>query len=99
MLILLCECNYNVLMVKMMKATLRKMGNSQGVLIPKGIISQLGIDGDLDMSIENESIVLRKPSNPVRAGWAEASKKLAVAGDDKMVWPEFSNIEDAALTW
>ena len=83
----------------MMKTTLRKMGNSQGVIIPKGVITQLGIDGDLDISVENNAIVLRKPLNQVRTGWAEASKKVAAADDDKLVWPEFGNRGDAVLTW
>lgn len=44
-----------------MKATLRKMGNSQGVLIPKAIIDLLGIEGDLEMAVEDGAVVLRKP--------------------------------------
>ena len=46
-------------MERVMKATLRKMGNSHGVLIPKVIIEQLGIVGDLDMRIEGGALVLR----------------------------------------
>lgn len=86
-------------MVKFMKATLRKMGNSQGVLIPKAIIAQLGIDEDMDMSVENDAIVLRKADKPVRHGWFDASKKIAAAGDDVLVWPEFGNAEDAEWAW
>lgn len=82
-----------------MKATLRKMGNSQGVLIPKAIIAQLGIGEDMNMSVENNAIVLRKADKPVRHGWFEASKKIAAADDDVLVWPEFSNSEDAELVW
>ena len=80
-----------------MKATLRKMGNSQGVLILKAIIAQLGIGEDMNMSVENNAIVLRKADKPVRHGWFEASKKIAAADDDVLVWPEFSNSEDAEL--
>ena len=82
-----------------MKATLRKMGNSKGVLIPQAIIAQLGIAGDLDMSVESNAIVLRKPEKPVREGWAAASQALAAAGDDGLVWPEFANSGDAELVW
>lgn len=34
-----------------------------------------------------------------RAGWAEASRKIAEAGDDALVWPEFGNAEDEDLVW
>jgi antitoxin MazE len=82
-----------------MKATLRKMGNSQGVLIPKALIAQLGIEGELDMTLENDAIVLRKPAEAARAGWAEASREVAASGGDKLVWPEFANAGDADLEW
>ena len=82
-----------------MKATLRKMGNSQGVLIPKAIVSQLDIEDELDMTVENNAIVLRKPHKAVRAGWAEASRQIAEAGDDGLVWPEFANEGDKELAW
>lgn len=32
---------------------------------------------------------------PAREGWADASKKIAAAGDDELVWPEFANVEDS----
>ena len=82
-----------------MKATLRKMGNSQGVLIPKAVIAQLGIENEIDMTVENNTIILRKPEKSAREGWAEASKAIAAAGDDKLVWPEFANAEDEKLVW
>jgi RES domain-containing protein len=34
-----------------------------------------------------------------RAGWAEASKKLAEVGDGGIVWPEFGNDADQDLRW
>ena len=37
----------------------------------------------------------RKP----RDGWAEVSRALSLAGDDELVWPEFSNEDDAKLIW
>lgn len=82
-----------------MKATLRKMGNSQGVLIPKAIVSQLAIEGELDMTVENDTIVLRKPHKAVRTGWAEASQRIAAAGEDALAWPEFANAGDQELVW
>jgi len=80
-----------------MKATLRKMGNSQGVLIPKTIVSQLGIEDELRMTIENDAIVLRKPQKSVRAGWAEASRRVTEVGDDAPVWPKSTDTIDQEL--
>ncbi|WP_429500488.1 AbrB/MazE/SpoVT family DNA-binding domain-containing protein (plasmid) [Robbsia andropogonis] len=82
-----------------MKTTIRRMGNSQGVLIPKPLLAQLGMDNEVEMAVENDAIVIRRPHQNVRAGWAEASKALADAGDDALVIGEFANSDDVGLTW
>ena len=82
-----------------MKIAIRKMGNSQGVIIPKPLLTQLGLDSEAELSIERGAIVLRKPRNGVREGWAEASKAIAASGDDRLVWPEFGNAGDSELAW
>ena len=82
-----------------MKIAIRKMGNSQGVIIPKPVLSQLGLEGEAEMSIERDAIVLRKPRTGVREGWAEASQAIAAAGDNVLAWPEFGNAADADLAW
>ncbi len=81
------------------KITIRKMGNSQGVIIPKAVLTQLGLEGEAEMSVERDAIVLRRPRNTVREGWAEASAAIAASGDDGLVWPEFANAGDAELVW
>ena len=82
-----------------MKVAIRRMGNSQGVLIPKPLLVQVGLDREAEMVVEKGSIVLRRPQEKAREGWAEASRKIAEAGDDKLVWPEFGNESDAELRW
>ncbi|WP_027796190.1 AbrB/MazE/SpoVT family DNA-binding domain-containing protein [Paraburkholderia acidipaludis] len=82
-----------------MKTTIRRMGNSQGVLIPKPVLAQLGLENEVEMEIENDAIVLRRPRQQAREGWAEASKALAQSGDDALVMGEFPNADDAELEW
>lgn len=82
-----------------MKIAIRKMGNSQGVIIPKPVLTQLGLETEAEMSIERDAIVLRKPRKGVREGWAEASKGIAACGDDSLVWPEFGNAGDSEFAW
>ena len=83
-----------------MKTLIRKMGNSQGVLIPKPFLAQTGMDvGEVDIEIESDAIVIRKPEKKARHGWADASKAIATAGDDRLVWPEFANEGDKELVW
>lgn len=82
-----------------MKIIIRKMGNSQGVIIPKPPLDQLGLGGTAEMTVENDALILRPPRRAARAGWAEAAEALAEAGDDTPAWPEFANEDDSAFRW
>ena len=82
------------------KTTIRKFGNSQGVLIPKPILAQVGLEqGEAEMTVEGDAIVLRRARQEPRAGWAQACKILGSTGDDALVWPEFGNAGDKDLAW
>ena len=82
-----------------MEVAIRKMGNSQGVLIPKPILAQLGLAGTVDLQVRDGVIEIRALQKNPRAGWAADSQRLAAAGDDALVWPEFANPSDADLVW
>lgn len=82
------------------KAAIHRIGNSQGVILPKPLLRQVGLtEGEVELTVERDAIVLRKPKRNVREGWAEDSKKLAAAGDDTLVWPDFPNKGDDELIW
>ena len=82
-----------------MKAPIRKLGNSHGVIIPKMLLAVAGIQDEADMAIEKGVIVLRKPRKGVRAGWVEASRRIADANEDTMVWPELVGTNAWGLDW
>jgi antitoxin MazE len=82
-----------------MKTKIRRMGNSHGVLIPKSILAQLGLEDEVEMEIENDALVIRRPKRKARDGWAEASSGVAAAGDDQLVMGEFGNADDAEGAW
>jgi antitoxin MazE len=84
-----------------MKAVVRKMGNSSGVIIPKPILAQIGIQtgDDLDLSLDDDRIVLAPARRHPCTGWADAAKRIADAADDALAWPEFGNAGDADLEW
>ena len=82
-----------------MLTTIRRLGNSQGILIPKPLLQQVGLEDEAELRVEGDALVLRKPKAAPRTGWAEACQRLAAAGDDALVLPEFANEGDAELTW
>ena len=83
-----------------MHVTIRNIGNSQGVVIPKPLLVQLGWDGGVaEMTVEDGALVLRKLPRPSRAGWAAAAQKISQQGADALVMGEFGNVGDAGLAW
>ena len=93
--------NNIVITMRAVHVSIRQIGNSQGVVIPKPVLAQLGLDATagVEMTIEDGALVLRRPANPARAGWAEAARSIAEAGDDELVMGEFGNAEDSELVW
>jgi antitoxin MazE len=84
-----------------MKAILQRIGNAQGVIIPRSILVQVGFGRDLELEVRGETVVLRKPrpKRHPREGWDAASQSIAAAGDDALVWRPLANADDAKLTW
>ena len=64
-----------------MRAHIVKIGNSQGIRIPKPILEQLGIIEDVDIKVENSQIIIRPVLSP-RSGWNDAFREMAENGDD-----------------
>ena len=82
-----------------MKIAIRKMGNSHGVIIPKPLLSQAGLEKEAEMTLEKGCIVLRRPAGEPRKGWAEASRKVATEQVVAAEWCAFTNAGDANLEW
>jgi antitoxin MazE len=85
--------------MKRVQVTIRAIGNSQGVVIPKPLLALVGLQGRAEMTIEGDALVLRRPAKAARAGWAEAAARIAEDADDALAMGEFGNAGDAGLTW
>jgi antitoxin MazE len=69
-----------------MRTNIRRVGNSRGVILPKPLISQLNLGTEVDLDVEGDKIVLRKPRRRIRNGWSEASRKVADQRGAERVW-------------
>jgi antitoxin MazE len=67
-----------------MKASIIKIGNSQGVRIPKPIIEQCGFANEVELEVHNHALVIRSLRHP-RQDWEEAFKAMAESGDDRLL--------------
>jgi antitoxin MazE len=84
-----------------MQINIRKIGNSRGVLIPKFMLAQVGLDNQsvADVIVKDGVIILRGSSKSVRVGWGEAVKAVNAVDGDELVLGDFANVEDKDLTW
>ena len=67
-----------------MRARIVKIGNSQGIRIPKPLLDQIGIIEDVELDIEKNNIVIRPISNP-RSGWEDAFQTMSENEDDVLL--------------
>ncbi len=82
-----------------MKVAIRRIGNSQGVVLPKPVLAQAGLEDEAELSVEDGCIILRRPVLAVRTGWADAARNLAKKGDDVLILGEFANEGDIEREW
>jgi antitoxin MazE len=82
-----------------MKVSIRRVGNSKGMIVPSAILAQVGLEDEAELTVEDGALVVRPPKKSPRAGWSEASKSIAEAGDDALVLPDFPNEMDDRLKW
>jgi len=65
-----------------MKADIIRIGNSHGVRIPKPILEQCGLQGQVEMDVKEGKLIIA-PALSVRSGWADAFQSMAEVGDDQ----------------
>lgn len=75
-----------------MKTNIVTIGNSQGVRIPKILLEQSRLSGEVELEVRGESIVI-KPGRKPRADWDEAFKK-ATRSDDEIIGGDVQNAFD-----
>lgn len=81
-----------------MKVPVVKIGNSQGVRIPKPILQQCGFEGEVELEVRGKTLIIA-PARKLRQGWEEAFKAMAAAGDDELLWPDDMANEFDAEEW
>lgn len=64
-----------------MKTQIIQIGNSQGIRIPKVLLEESRISGDVDVELHPDGILIRNAQKP-RAGWSDAFRALAENDED-----------------
>jgi antitoxin MazE len=67
-----------------MKTRIVQIGNSQGIRIPKPLLAEAGLSGEVEIKLRNRMLIIQSVSRP-RAGWAAAFRAMADRGDDVLL--------------
>lgn len=79
-----------------MKAQIIQIGNSQGIRIPKILLEESCISGEVDVELHPDGILIRNAQKP-RAGWDEAFK--ASEDDDSSIETSSSDFDQKEWQW
>lgn len=66
------------------KTRLIKIGNSQGIRLPKLLLDQIGLVEEVELEVQPDQIVIRPAQQP-RYGWEEQFQAMAKSGDDRLL--------------
>jgi antitoxin MazE len=82
------------------KSKLVRIGNSRGIRIPRAVVEQAGLEGDLEIEVRRNHLVVRAVSHP-RQGWEERFSEMAARGDDRPLWPAapLSSFDEKDWEW
>ena len=71
-------------MSTLVKTRIIKIGNSQGIRIPKFLLDQTNLGDEVELEAQEGHIIIRA-THAVRSGWEEQFRLMAKAGDDQLL--------------
>lgn len=71
-------------MTTLLKTRIIKIGNSQGIRIPKLLLHQVGLFDEVEVEAQSGQLIIR-PSTVSRHGWDEQFQMMTIDGDDRLL--------------
>ena len=81
-----------------MKAQIIRIGNSQGVRIPKTLLEDGKLTGEVELELHEDGILIRSLQKP-RANWDDRFKAIADTDDDQPVALAPTEFEKKEWQW
>jgi antitoxin MazE len=67
-----------------MKASIVRIGNSRGIRIPKAVLEQTQLKGEVELEVRDRQILIHAVTKP-RHDWDRKFRIMAEKGDDKLL--------------
>ncbi len=68
-----------------MKLKIVSIGNSQGVRLPKPLLEQTGIAGEVEIEIDGNTLILRSTKKSPRQDWGKAFQLMSEQREDQLL--------------
>ncbi len=87
-----------------MLSTVRKIGNSRGVLIPAAFLAMCQIEHQIDMRLEDGAIIIKPIKQTLRAGWfasntPPSSEAIQQENETALDWDGANALDDGEWQW
>jgi len=69
-----------------MKSRIVQIGNSRGIRLPKVLLEEAQLAGEVELQAELGRIVIHRGNRP-RTGWAAAARKMRERDEDRLLDP------------
>ena len=80
-----------------MRTSLRKIGNSRGIIIPTALLATCDINSEVEMRVENNRIIIEPITPALRQGWFE--KYIAEKDTDVLAELKETSVEQDDWQW
>lgn len=81
-----------------MRAQIIRIGNSQGIRIPKAMLEDGKLSGEVELELHEDGLLIRSLQKP-RAGWDAAFKAIADGDDDQGLTETPTEFEKKEWQW
>lgn len=81
-----------------MKAQIIQIGNSQGIRIPKVLLEESKISGEVELVVHEDGILIRNISQP-RSGWDAMFRAMAENDEDHILEPQYRPTDFEKREW
>lgn len=87
-----------------MLSTVRKIGNSRGVLIPAAFLAMCQIEHQIDMRLEDGAIIIKPIKQTLRAGWFASNtpsplEAIQQENETALDWDGANALDDGEWQW
>jgi antitoxin MazE len=85
-----------------MLTTMRKVGNSRGVLIPAAFLASCQIEDQVDMQLQDGQIVIRPVKRTPRDGWFDQAAAATAHPEETAEaqnWDNATTADDSEWVW